>query len=881
MKRAAGILAVVAILGLMSGASFATTYYVAPPPTGNDSNNGSSGSPWATLQHAVDAIGNGDTILVANGTYAGCYISSPGASGAVKTLKNQTAGQGVIVNAKGASNVHSAIIDIDGAGYWVIDGLVIIGSSSINYGTFTVNATNITIQNCLGHGSNESNFLSGFCDYMLNQNNESYGAIIQHGFYNGNSADYGTERGNYSHDNTGCAYHHNGDASMGGDGEMSYWLIEKNTATNNGGGAENCDGVSDSKFINNLLYKGRHLGVALYGGTAYGGDSSLPSCRDLVYNNTIYFTTAGYDCVQLSSGTVDNKIRNNILIQERTLYGAISGWATSMGSGFASDYNTCVDRFSVNSGSSYITLAAWQGYGWDTHSQLSTAATEFVNAASNDYHLKTGAKSIDHGTTLTEVTTDKDGNSRPQGSAYDVGCYELVQSSALTITTTSLPAGTISVFYSQALTATGGTTPYTWSIQSGSLPAGLSLVASTGVISGTPTATGTSSFTAKVTDSVSATATKALSIVINGADVLYQYTASDSEASTTSTAFQTKATLSFTPSASDDWVILGFAEIKESSTSYEAKAQVVVDATVEGLMQATPKATSDYMSMSAAKYKTLAAGAHTITLQYASSSASGTAYIRSARIVALRKAAVVMYQTAADSAAALTTTMTNYASLSFTPAATNDYLFIWSAEVSARTGNWTAVEPRYDGVASDAGQITAVNNNDYTTFMSFAMFTPDATAHTASIAAAKQSSGGTQYIRRARVIAIQLTGGRFANYYGGSSDSESTTTSTAFVAKRSVTWPQGQNGNWLLLNSARITNSSTSYQTEARSWLNSSIVCGQSLRQPKATSDYLNFTAINVQNITTSRTHETDFRTTNASGTAKIKYARLYELPLD
>jgi hypothetical protein len=165
--------------------------------------------------------------------------------------------------------------------------------------------------------------------------------------------------------------------------------------------------------------------------------------------------------------------------------------------------------------------------------------------------------------------------------------------------------------------------------------------------------------------------------------------------------------------------------------------------------------------------------------------------------------------------------------------------------------------------------------------MSFVMFTPDTTAHTATIQAAKQTSSGTQYIRRARIIAIQLTGGRFANYGGGASDAESTSTSTAFVAKKSVTWPQGENGNYLLLNSARITNSSTSYQTEARSWLNSSVVCGQSLRQVKATTDYLNFTAINVQSLTTSRTHETDYRTTNASGTAKIKYARLYELPLD
>jgi hypothetical protein len=58
------------------------------------------------------------------------------------------------------------------------------------------------------------------------------------------------------------------------------------------------------------------------------------------------------------------------------------------------------------------------------------------------------------------------------------------------------------------LQASGGTPAYTWSIASGSLPAGLTLAATTGVISGTPTATGTSSFTATVSDNGNPVQTK-------------------------------------------------------------------------------------------------------------------------------------------------------------------------------------------------------------------------------------------------------------------------------------------------------------------------------------------------------------------------------------
>jgi uncharacterized protein (TIGR03437 family) len=85
-----------------------------------------------------------------------------------------------------------------------------------------------------------------------------------------------------------------------------------------------------------------------------------------------------------------------------------------------------------------------------------------------------------------------------------------------TVVTTTLPSGTVGVMYSQTLTATGGTPPYSnWAVTSGSLPAGLSLSAATGTISGVPTTGGVSSFKVTVTDSASNTsAAQSLSITI-------------------------------------------------------------------------------------------------------------------------------------------------------------------------------------------------------------------------------------------------------------------------------------------------------------------------------------------------------------------------------
>lgn len=86
---------------------------------------------------------------------------------------------------------------------------------------------------------------------------------------------------------------------------------------------------------------------------------------------------------------------------------------------------------------------------------------------------------------------------------------------APSITTTSLPSGTVGVAYAQTLQATGDT-PITWSIQSGSLPAGLTLNAATGEITGTPTTAATANFTVRATNAVNF-AQQALSIVIAAA----------------------------------------------------------------------------------------------------------------------------------------------------------------------------------------------------------------------------------------------------------------------------------------------------------------------------------------------------------------------------
>ncbi|MBB3796986.1 uncharacterized protein YhjY with autotransporter beta-barrel domain [Xanthomonas arboricola] len=107
-------------------------------------------------------------------------------------------------------------------------------------------------------------------------------------------------------------------------------------------------------------------------------------------------------------------------------------------------------------------------------------------------------------------------DSTPSPAAQASRSYTLtIAAPVVVIAPTTLPAATRGTAYSQTLSASGGTAPYTYAVSAGSLPAGITL-ASNGTLSGTATVEGSFNVTVTATDANTFTATQAYALTVAG-----------------------------------------------------------------------------------------------------------------------------------------------------------------------------------------------------------------------------------------------------------------------------------------------------------------------------------------------------------------------------
>jgi hypothetical protein len=387
-------------------------YWVAP--NGADSATGSQSAPWLTIQHAADTLKPGDTVTIADGSYAGFWMKNrQGDAQHRLTIRAQNALGAKITGPSSTASDPSDSVQLVSVSFATIDGLDVTGAPRAGISirslgdTTGADTTDDVVQNCRSHDNGagmtagrHDGIFTGFARNVVIQNDET-DHNSEHGVYVSNSADNPVISGNKSHDNLANGLQINADVTTGGDGVITGWTMENNVVyANKGGAAINLDGACSGVLRNNLVYGNSGAGITLF-----MGDAAQASSANVVAGNTVYDPTGTRSAIQIADGANDNILFDNVFVSKGT------GLEIQSVTGLLHDYNA---------------VSSYSGGSASAHEVDPTAGQMFANATGDDFH---GASAlVDKGTATlggaSAPPTDLEGKPRPQGAAYDIGCYE-------------------------------------------------------------------------------------------------------------------------------------------------------------------------------------------------------------------------------------------------------------------------------------------------------------------------------------------------------------------------------------------------------------------------------------------------------------------------
>jgi hypothetical protein len=448
-------------------------YFVAA--TGNDSTGtGTISSPWATTRHCVTTMAAGGTcyingvtetdstgytaVLVLNGlggTSAGnsALVAYPGSTPVLGTANGSGQQYAVRCAAIGGS-----------CSYWTIAGFQLYGGGGGGEAINPFGQSTNPCYDCDGHWRIVANYIScpqangdtGCIEtneiaYLKEFGNEvtnvgiSQASKQQHALYLCSDTNHAEVGWNYIHNNLSCRaiQIYSSPLGGGGTGDPTGHNQFDISLHDNLIHDDPCDGINIASVdpsqgkveaYNNLIY---HVGLGpdpADGEASYScirmaednNNGSTPSGNAEVYNNTLvdcgsHVGTYGWSgTLAIAGGSVGLDARNNIAYQ-------LSGEFFTNSGGTASGLTLA--------GSNNIWFGGNQAApSWTTSNII--ADPLFVNTSINNFHLQSGSPAVDAGITISSSNSfngyqvwngmpmDRDGVTRPQGSAYDVGAYE-------------------------------------------------------------------------------------------------------------------------------------------------------------------------------------------------------------------------------------------------------------------------------------------------------------------------------------------------------------------------------------------------------------------------------------------------------------------------
>lgn len=405
-----GIVIILVFLGLVAAktAGASETHYVST--TGSDRNNGSLSSPWATIQHAVQQSKPGDTIFVRGGTYREGEVwlrteyRHGGAPGNLLTIKAYQNEVPVFV-----SGDRPFIVECN---YLRIEGLHFKNGKSIGVRGDTVQIVDNTFTGsgytwaAVGAGGNNILLEGNKCDISGNVvGTQGHCYYISHGTNM-------TIRNNVAKGMSGYGIHvfdqRRSEDPPGFERLIKNVIIEGNVASHSQQRSGIILDAYDHARIENVVVRNNVLFDNTHSGIYVSGIVSNVK----IFNNTLFGNGATALLIDGSAREVtDVEIKNNI---------------------FDLTNKTYPKAHHVVNGKGNASLMLHNNLYWPkplllyklSDSSPVIGNPHFVNPAEKNFHLLRGSAAIDKGIPLGEVSHDKDGIKRPQGTAPDLGAFE-------------------------------------------------------------------------------------------------------------------------------------------------------------------------------------------------------------------------------------------------------------------------------------------------------------------------------------------------------------------------------------------------------------------------------------------------------------------------
>ncbi|GBE37036.1 hypothetical protein BMS3Bbin07_01194 [bacterium BMS3Bbin07] len=393
-----------------------SAYYVSPD--GSDSNDGSVDSPWATIQYASDNSGPGDTVYLREGTYVqGASIRGDhgqgGANGQFWTLEAYPGEEAVIkdnsvkiymteyVRVKGLTFENGSV----GLNSYIKDGWTFPSHTEILDNKITGPQLRYNMIGVIG----DDNLVEGNTIIITGG-----GDSLDHGIYV-MSGSRNIIRNNYISGSKGYGIHIYDEVKQGRSGQIRDVVVEGNILTGSAlsAGIIVATGNSNDPLAKNITIRNN----IIYSNATRGISVRSNSQNVYIYNNTIYRNGEDGDGIRIavccgSLGSINGVTMKNNLID----IGSSTGYHIKVGTSVSVVSNLVLEK-----------NLYWPGPpALKSITDISPVAGNplFVSPGTADFHFQFGSAAIDKGLTLTDVTTDREGITRPNGAAYDIGAYE-------------------------------------------------------------------------------------------------------------------------------------------------------------------------------------------------------------------------------------------------------------------------------------------------------------------------------------------------------------------------------------------------------------------------------------------------------------------------